>query len=214
MRWDEGDFPEESDLVLHHLHHGLLLIGCLLIAGLVLLVALSIPVLTRRNDKTQRERVRERIFSEIYEALDAALRTSGVATITNAQMLVAVYDRHLGPLVRLGEGLGAPLEAVRKATVTGKVKETPPTKEKVASDDIDVHVSPGLVVVSPAPPPPAAPPPTPVERDMSVLEQIAAVRKALDAFAVVWQKENVETLLTNAQQALLDGAPCPSNEER
>lgn len=213
MRWDEGDFPEESDLVVRHLHHGLLLVGCLLIAGLVLLAAASIPVLARRSDKAQRERVRERIFSDIYEALDAALKASGVATITSAQALVAVYDRHLGPLVRLGEGLGAPLEAVRKATVTGKVKETPPVKEKGASDDIDVHVSAGLVVVSPSPAPTPSSP-APVERDMSVLEQIAAVRKALDAFAEVWRKPNVETLLTNAQQALLEGAPYPSDDER
>jgi hypothetical protein len=207
MRWDQGDFPEEGDLVLRHLHHGLLLVAGLLIAGVVLLALLSIPTLTRRNDRAQRERVRDRIFTEVYEALDAALRASGVATITGAQALVAVYDRHLGPLVKLGEGLGGPLEAMRKATATGKVKESPP-KEKVASDDIDVHVSAGLVVVSPAPPP------RPVERDMSVLEQIAAVRKTLDAFAVVWQKPNVETLLLNAQQALLAGAPYPPNEER
>lgn len=209
MGWEQGDFPDESDAVVHHLHQAFLLVGGLLVLGLVLAAALSVPVLLRMRDEAMRERIRERVFAEIREALDEALRATGAAVITGAQELVVVYKRHLGPLLLLSDGLGAPLEAVRKAIETAKVKETPPPVEKKVREDVDVLVSPTMVVVStsPKPAPEPAPPPPAVERDMSLVEQLAAVRKALDAFSDAWQKPKVETLLRDAQAALFDGAP-------
>ena len=213
MNWDQGDFPDGPDAGFrhfHHLHHLWLPLAVLLIAAIVLLAVLSAPQLLKMREEAARARARDRIFSRVRDALDIALKApTGAATIAGAQELVVVYEQQLGGVTQFFKEIGAPMEALHKATLPSKIKD-PPAKP---SDILEVHldVFPGGIEIEPVlvSPAPAPTPVGPVERDISMVQQIDAVNKALETFSGLWRKTFVDNILRNAQRALLDGPPEP-----
>jgi hypothetical protein len=228
MGWDQDGYLDGSGLAFRHFRHGVLFdhgvlfhrmgphacILLLVIAGVALLAMGSGSYGARRREADARRRARDRIIRAVDEALDEALKAADDdALIVRTHELVKAYDRRLGALVRLTAGVGAPLEALRKAANSRKAKEKDKDKDKekpsaeAAAERVVVKLVETPVGNLEYAPPFAAQPaarPAPADDDITVGARAAAVRKALEAFAKAWRDGGVEALLGDAQRALLD----------
>jgi hypothetical protein len=201
-----------------------------LIGHLILLVLLLVAVaagiavglaLARRDDLTRRGLAREAIYRDVRKAIDRTLIAQGADLINAAQRLLDTIRQRLGPLTDLQKTLSAPADAIGKALagkVTDPVKPAPPAPPPAAKDQATTVIvnPPSLVtrinVVEPDPkenPPPAKPPEPekPAERDMTLKEQLSALRQAVESFSGAWERGSVDRVLEAAQAALLDARP-------
>jgi hypothetical protein len=211
MGWEQSDFSDRSELAYRHLHlHCGFAPACLALLLLLALAAISLLALVRARDRTLGLRARQSIYGDIRKALDEALQAAtDDELVTRTRRLLRVYDHRLGALVRLTAGVGAPLETLRKAAETLKVKAKP--KERTADEPacergVELLKTPlgRIEFLPPQSPSPATAAKTPelAEDDITVVDRAAAVRKALEAFARAWRESDVDRLLADAQMAL------------
>ena len=200
-------------------HH---FIGHILFALLILLICGWIGaaigrMMTRQDDQARRALARDAIYHDVRKAIDQALKAEGGDLINAAQRLLHTVRSRIGDVNDLHGALSGPSEAIVKAIagkITDPVKPAPPAPPPATAEPgATVIVNPPSLVTrvdiietepkeKPAEKPPE--PEKPKERDMTLREQLPALRQAVEAFSVVWDKSAVDAMLKSLQAAVLD----------
>jgi hypothetical protein len=227
-----GDYPSVSDGG----WAASLYIGHLLL--LLLLIAIGVGLglwLAAYRSRQRRALARIAIYEDIRYAVDRALKAQGGDLINASQRLLDTVASRLGPVLDLSTALSVPMGAISKALagkITDPVKPEPPKAPALAAACKDpgatviitppscgttVNVIEAPVCEKPAAaeaaPEPAPAPKKPEERDMTLKEQLAALRAAVETFHGVWERRRVETMLSGAQATLLDSRPPPPRSD-
>ncbi len=169
------------------------------------------------------------IYFGVQVVLNAALSAHGADTLNAAHRLVSAIRHYLGPVLELIDGGKNSLDRLEKA-LKGKVKDTATdpggagprvillpagaagaSAEAVSTKGVSVATATvegaGGYHLLVTPPPPgvikSAGEDKPKERDATTEEHIRAVRDAIEAFALYWQRDAIERKLRLAQEALL-----------
>jgi hypothetical protein len=180
-------------------------------AALVFLIVLGLGAVigwraAEHQAKSRRQRFKASVRSSVDKALEDALKARDEEFIVAAKKLVAEVNQQLEPVLNLSDHILANRKALDSA-VRGKAKATDPPHTagepvKLASGAVGVGVMAPVQIVSVSPPH-SAPHEGSAERDMSVPERDAAVRKAVLAFETFWKTTDVGGMIQSAQQTLL-----------
>jgi hypothetical protein len=178
--------------------------------SLMLVTAICLALILILQDKWVRKKASaRRIHDAVRDALDEALNTPGVASISKAAALHDTLQIYLGPVLAFNE-VGK-LVGELKAAIEGKAKPPAGTQPGAATAGAAVAsataggaaaaaaaAGPGGIAVVTAPPP-----------ALSTKEQVRHVRDVLESFHEYWKKDRVIDQLTKAQKALICAPPPP-----
>jgi type II secretory pathway pseudopilin PulG len=200
----------------------------LIVVLLLLVVGVALGYwLSRYRARTRQALARQAIYRDIRYAIDRALKAQGGDLINASQRLLDTVASRLGALTDLNRAISTSTDAISKALV-GKItdpikveapKPPPPAPAPVKETPPTVIINPPSclttvnVIEAPAAEKPAAvaeapaQPKKPEERDMTLREQLAALRQAVETFNGAWEPRRVNAMLHAAQTALLDARP-------
>jgi hypothetical protein len=200
----------------HFIVHTIFLLLILLVCG-----AIGVAVgrmMARRDELERRALAREAIYNDVRKAIERALKAQGADLINAAQHLLDKVRSRIGAASTLHKALSGPSDAITKA-IAGKITDppkpapppAPPPPAKAQPTTVIVN-PPSLItrinVIEPEPKEkPAEKPPEPEkpqERDMTLKEQLNALRLAVESFSAAWERGAVDTMLKDLQTAVLD----------
>jgi len=204
----------------------------LLVLLLILAIVAAIghaagQAMARRETLERRGRARDAIYNDVRKAIDRALKAQGADLVNASQHLLDKVRARVGAASTLHKALSGPSEAIGKA-IAGKITD-PPKPAPPPAPPAPVKAEPPTIIVNPPSlitrinvvetepkDPPAEKPPEPEkpkERDMTLKEQLGALRAAVEAFSAAWERDAVEAMLKDLQTALLDASPAKEDDK-
>jgi outer membrane biosynthesis protein TonB len=211
-----GYRPEGFDHYHHVSTHLVLVLLILLVVGAIAYAAGRF--VARRDDLERRALARDVIYRDVRKAIERALKAQGADLINASQHLLDKVRSRVGAVSTLNTALSGPSTAIAKG-IAGKITDPPkpppppPPPAPVTEQPTTIIVNPPSLitrvnVIEPEPkekPPEKPPEPEkPKERDMTLKEQLNALRLAVESFSAAWEKAAVDDMLEKLQAAVLD----------
>jgi hypothetical protein len=232
MDSDTGAYPYPPD---GGGHHGVLMFVVVVLLAAILAAGAALGMyLARQGEAARRKAIRQSIFDAVRKPLERAVHakgTGGPEVIIAARELVEVMTIYLGPLFVAGRPISGSIDQINRA-LKGKIMDAaksapppPPPQPTLAASTTSKEqgtttvITPSVVTNINVTPngqdqhgKPEAPP-KPVERDMTVPEQINEVGKAVESLNQFWKFATVDAFLDAAQKALLDVRPVETKDD-